>query len=997
MKLHRSPFSAPFFAAVVASAGLVFTGAAAQPAPSNVAAQPAALTGGSPTLYQDMRWRFIGPFRGGRTVAAAGIPEAPSVAYVGAVDGGVWRTTDFGQTWSPVFEGQSTQSIGAIAIAPSNSDVIYVGSGEGLRRPDLSTGDGMYKSTDGGQTWTHLGLRDSQQIGAIAVDPKDPNRVFVAALGHPYGPNEERGVFRSTDGGATFQKVLYKNADTGAIDLALDPSDSKTIYAVLWSSRRSPWHMGGEIKVAGSGLFVSHDGGDTWQQLTTGLPTGKQGLGRIGIAIAPSDPRRMYAWVEADDRYGGIYRSDDSGVSWTRVNAEQRIWGRGDDFACVRVDPTDVNRIYVANTSTYVSQDGGATFAALKGAPGGDDYHTVWINPLRPQIILLASDQGATMTVNGGATWSSWYNQPTAQLYHVSTDNRFPYWVYGGQQESGSAAVASRSDFGEITFRDWHPVGVEEWGYVAPDPLDPNVIYGGKATRYDQRTGQLQDISPGQPGDSTTYRYDRTAPLAFSPVDPHALFLAANVMFETTDGGHRWRIVSPDLTRAKPPIPPNLGVFAPATAPRGVIYSFALSYRDPRVIWAGTDDGLIWRTADGGAHWSDVTPGGVSAWSKVRILEASRFDDRTAYAAISRFVLDDLHPYIYKTHDGGKTWTKIVAGLPDDVPVNSVREDPERKGLLFASTERSVFVSFDDGTAWLPLGLNLPATSVRDLTIHGDDLVAGTHGRGFWILDDITPLRQVQAHSVDAGAPFLFKPQLTYRLRRDNNTDTPLPPEVPAGQNPPDGAIIDYYLPSRAFGILSIDILNARGHTVRRYESTDRPPLFLKDLNVPTYWIRSPRAPSVMPGMHRWVWNLRWTPPDAIDHSYPISAIYHDTPPEPAGPMAAPGRYSVRLTVNGRSYTQPLVVRADPRLSTSPSDYAAQFALAQDIAALMNRDYAAWEGAVSKKTQNADALAEINGDLSALLVAVDGADRRPTIQQQVAAARIRARLEKLLH
>lgn len=944
----------------------------------------------APSLYDGMRWRLVGPFLGGRTVAAAGIAQEPSVAYVGATDGGVWRTTDFGQTWSPIFDGQDTESIGAIAIAPSSPNVIYVGSGEGLRRPDLSVGDGVYKSVDGGQTWTHLGLRDSQQIGAIVVDPKDPQRLFVAALGHPYGPNAERGVYRSLDGGATWQKVLYKDADTGAIDLALSPSDPQTVYAVLWLARRAPWHTGDGLEAPGSGLYVSHDGGTTWAPLTNGLPGDADHLGRIGITIAPSDAKRMYALEEADAQHVGLYRSDDAGVSWHRVNSEERIAGRGSDFACVRVDPTDPDHIYVANTSTYESTDGGASFVALKGAPGGDDYHTIWINPLRPQIILLASDQGATMTVNGGATWSSWYTQPTAQYFHVTTDDRFPYWIYGAEQESGSTAIASRSDYGEITFRDWHMVGIEEYGYVAVDPLDPNIVYGGKAQRFDQRTGALQDISPDVFG---TVRYDRTAPMAISSVDKHALFLGSNVLFETRDGGTSWRAISPDLTRAHPPLPPSIGTFAPKVVPRGEIYSIGLSKRDARVIWAGTDDGLIWRTADGGAHWSDVTPRGMTPWRHVQTIETSSTDDRTAYAAVSGFRIDDLHPYIYETRDAGRSWRAIQGDLPGDAPVNVIREDPVRSALLFCGTEHSVYFSLDDGAHWAPLGLNLPATSMRDLTIHDDDLIVATHGRSFWVLDDIAPLRQLSA-SV-AGSPwFFYTPAPAYRLRFDRNQNTPLPPEVPAGQNRPDGAIVDYYLAHRA-SLVTLDVLDASGGLVRRYESTDRPPLFLEGLNVPTYWIRQPAVLQTTAGMHRFVWDLRYTQPDAIAHDYPISAVYHNTAPEPLGPTVTPGTYALRLTVDGRSFTRSIVVRADPRIPTTASGYAAELALGRRLTALMGRSYSGWQKA---KTAGNDALtdelAEVNGALSGLLIAVDAADRAPTVTQQRATDTLEKRLAR---
>ena len=991
----------------------------------------------SPKLYEGIRWRSIGPFRGGRTVAVTGVPGKPNVFYMAPNNGGVWKSDDYGRTWNPIFDGQPTGSIGALALAPSNPQIIYVGSGEGLRRPDLSVGDGIYKSSDGGQSWQHLGLRDAQQIGAIIVDPHDPNRLFVAALGHPYGPNPERGVFRSLDGGASWQKVLYKDDNTGAIDLAFDPSSPQIVYADMWSSRRPPWTTGGGYNGPGSGLYKSTDGGANWKQLTGGLPTEKDKLGRIGIGIAPSDANRIYAWVDAP-KLGGIYRSDDAGENWQRVNEEQRIGGRGDDFACVRVDPKNKDIVYAANTSTYRSADAGKNFIAIKGAPGGDDYHTIWINPENPDIIALASDQGLTLSVNGGQTWSSWYNQPTAQFYHVITDNQFPYWVYGGQQESGSAGTASRSDFGEITFREWYPVGTEEYGYVAPDPLDPNFIYGGKATCYDRTTGQTRDISPvvlrtGQ------YRFNRTAPLIFSAADPHALYLGSNVLFKTTNGGQSWDIISPDLTREDPGVPPNLGVFVgsdPAKGKhRGVIYSIAPSPKDANLIWIGTDDGLIQVTHDGGKNWQNATPPELTPWSKLAQMDASHSDTATVYAAVNRFRLDDLHPYIYRTHDDGKTWQKVVTGLPENEPVNTVREDPERKGLLFAGTERSVYFSFDDGDHWQSLQLNLPATSIRDLVIHQDDVVVGTHGRSFWILDNITPLRQLNTQVADADA-HLFAPQLTYRMRRNNNTDTPLPPEEPAGQNPPDGAMLDYTLKSSA--PVTLEIFDEAGKLVRRFSSTDKPePVDPKELPVPTYWIRPPQILSSEPGMHRFVWDLHYPPPDSLEHEYPISAIYHDTPRYPLGPAVLPGNYNVKLTVAGKSYARPLIIKMDPRVKTAPDGLRQQFDTETKIADAMHQDYTALEevrrlraqlkplqekakkplsdsiadldkkaaelegpsggyGAVFLKDAAGRSLARLSGGLNQLLGAVDGADAAPTSQQIAMLNQVQAALEQQL-
>jgi photosystem II stability/assembly factor-like uncharacterized protein len=895
-----------------------------------------------PDLYRCLRWRMIGPFRGGRTVGATGVPSRPNVFYIGVNNGGVWKTTDAGRTWKPIFDDQPTGSVGTVAVSASNPDVLYVGSGEGLQRPDLSTGDGVYKSTDGGKTWANVGLRGGQQIPAIVIDPRNPDRVLVAVLGHPYGPNEQRGVFRTTDGGKTWQKVLYKDENTGAVALALDPTNSQTVYATLWESRQGPWENG-SWQGPGSGLYKSTDGGLNWRPLTSGLPGAPEKLGRIGIDVAPSDPQRLYAIVDARQG-GGVYRSDDAGESWRRVNSEQRVWGRGSDFAEVKVDPKNPEVIYVANTSTYRSEDGGRSFTAFKGAPGGDDYHTVWINPDHPEIILLASDQGAVVSVNGGRTWSSWYNQPTAQFYHVITDNQFPYWVYGGQQESGSAGVASRGPYGQVTVREWHPVGVEEYGYVAPDPLNPNLIYGGKVTRFDRTTGQTHEVGP-VPVRSRAVRFLRTAPLLFSPLDPHVLYLGANVLFKTTDGGNHWQVISPDLSRERPAVPASIGVYRTAEMARqprrGVIYTVAPSFQDLDTIWAGTDDGLIHVTRDGGRMWKDVTPPAVTAWSKVSVMDAGRFDNGTAYAAVNRIRLDDQRPHIYRTHDGGSTWQEVVRGLPADGPVNTIREDPVRRGLLFAGTERAVFVSFNDGDDWQPLRLNMPATSIRDLVIHGDDVVVGTHGRSFWILDDITPLRQLDA-STAAAPVHLFRPQVAYRARWNVNTDTPLPPEEPAGKNPPDGAVINYHLSEAAAGPVTLEILDAKGRLVRRYSSADRPEeVSERELNIPTYWLRPPQTLSAAAGSHRFVWDLHHTPPQAGRRSYPIAAVYRDTASEPKGPWALPGPYMVRLTVDGKSQEQPLQVHMDPRVKTPIEGLVQQFELSMQCATSMTQTHEA--------------------------------------------------------
>jgi photosystem II stability/assembly factor-like uncharacterized protein len=989
----------------------------------------------NPNLYQNMRWRMIGPFRGGRTVGATGVPGQPNVFYIGVNNGGVWRTNDYGHTWNPIFDDQPTGSIGALAVAPSDPNTIYVASGEGLQRPDLSVGDGVYKSTDGGKSWRHMGLRDGQQIGAVLVDPRDANRVFVAVLGHPYGANVERGVFRSTDGGEHWQKVLYRDENTGAIALAFDPSNAQTIYADLWAARQGPWENGA-WQGAGSGLYKSTDGGSTWHQLTKGLPTVEQGLGRIGIGVSQSDPRTIYATVDAQPQAGGIFRSDDAGETWARTTNERRVWGRGSDFAEIKVDPKNKEIVYAAAIETYKSVDGGKTWTGWKGAPGGDDYHTIWINPDNPQTILLASDQGAVVTVNGGETWSSWYNQPTAQFYHVITDNQFPYWVYGGQQESGSVGIASRGDNGAISFRDWRTVGVEEYGYVAPDPLDPNIIYGGKITRFDKRTGQVQSIAP-EAVRSGKYRFLRTAPVIFSPVDPRALYYAGNVLFKTTTGGMSWEVISPDLSRERNDVPESIGIYRTGDmttmARRGVIYTVAPSYKDANTIWAGTDDGLIHVTRDGGRTWQNVTPPALTSWSKVSLIDAGRFDANTAYAAVNRFRLDDLRPHVYRTHDGGKSWQEIVKGLPND-PVNAVREDPRRKGLLFAGTERAVYVSFNDGDEWQPLRLNMPATSIRDLVVHDDDLVVGTHGRGFWILDDITPLRQLDDAMASSQA-FLFAPATAYRYQRNLNTDTPLPPEEPVGKNPPDGAIIDYYL-KRDAGAVTLEIYDQSNKLVRRFSSDDKPEVINeKDYQVPTYWYRPPQILSKRTGMQRFVWDLHYPKPQAPRYDFPISAIYMDTPRGPLGPAVHPGVYTVKLTAGGRTLSRTLTIKIDPRLRTPEAGLRQQFELSMQAYEGMNKSFDAL-GEVRKlrarvkelrdggaKGAKADALAaldqklaplageggggqgaaagganfaQLNSSFESLLELLQSADAQPTTQAVAASAELQRRLAEAL-
>jgi photosystem II stability/assembly factor-like uncharacterized protein len=922
-------------------------------------------TAAQPTFGQvisELKWRMIGPFRGGRTRALTGVPTQPDVFYIGAVDGGVWKTDDAGRTWSPVFDDQPTQSIGAIAVAPSDPNIVYVGSGEGLHRPDLSVGDGIYRSSDAGRTWTHLGLRDGQQIPDLAIDPSDPNRVFAAVLGHPYGPNPERGIYRSLDGGKSWQQVLFKDADTGGSAVAIDPTHPQVVYAALWQDRLGPWEDRNQSQGTGGGLFKSTDGGATWHKLTGGLP---DNTSQVNVTICASRPDRLYAVVgttEPGDYSSaaglGLFRSDDAGESWTRITTDPRPALRigGGDLPVLRADPSNPDVVYSTGIVTMKSVDGGREWQPLRGAPGGDDYQNIWINPNHPDIIGLVSDQGALVTLNGGRTWSSWFNQPTAQLYHVSTSPTFPYRVCAGQQESGSVCISSRGNDGSVTSRDWHPVGAIEYGSVAPDPLDSDLIYGaGRTTvsRFHWSTGLVEDVTP-IPVKGAGDRADRTEPLLFAPTDPHTLYYAANKLYRTRDGGANWETISPDLTREDPGLPPSVGTMhAPGMEhQRGVIYALSASPRNGDILWVGTDDGLVWVSSDAGKHWSNVTPPSLTPWSKVTQIDASHFDDSTAYVSVSRMRIDDLHPYVFRTRDRGQTWESISTGLPADAPVNAVREDTERQGLLFAATETSVWASRDDGAHWDSLQLNLPHTSMRDLAIHGDDLILGTHGRSIWILDDISPLRQMT--STQATAAVLLHPTPAYRLSRSTWTDTPIPPDEPLGTNPPAGAIVDYFLPKDVKGVVTLEVRDSNGELVRRFGSDDPPDMSAEELGrelIPRYWIALPGSLPKTAGMHRWVWDLRYPAPVSTTRGFPISAVPHATPREPQGPMAVPGDYRIRLIVDGHQLEQPLRLLPDPRVHVSTAELQQQLQLASTVGDLLTRSSRALLEAQSQQSQ----------------------------------------------
>jgi photosystem II stability/assembly factor-like uncharacterized protein len=919
-------------------------------------------------LLQGLRWRSIGPPRGGRTLAVTGVRGQADVFYIGAVDGGVWRSNDAGRTWKPIFDAAGIASIGAIAVAPSNPQIIYVGTGEADMRSDISYGDGMYRSADGGKTWAHIGLEDSRQIARILVDPRDPEKLFVAALGHAYGPNSERGVYYSKDGGKKWKRVLFHDENTGAIDLAFEPGNPKTIFAALLQTRRPPWNIYPPSKGPGTGLYRSKDGGEHWEQLSAlGLPS--EELGRMGIAFAPSNARRIY--LIADAKQGGLYRSDDGGEKWQRVSDDKRIWGRGWYFCEVSVDPKNPDTVYVPNTGLYRSRDGGKSFTVIKGAPGGDDYHEVWIDPDEPQRMILGSDQGAVVTRNGGETWSSWYNQATGQFYHVATDNRFPYWIYGAQQDSGPAAIPSRGKFRSLNFHDWRPMEAgDENGYIAPDPLNPEVVYGGFVTRQDLRTEQAVQMPPGL-AQMEKLRRTWTLPLVFSPLDRRVLYFEAQMLFRTADGGNSWQAIGPDLTREDPGAPANLDAATAADAPaekrRGVVYTIAPSGVQAGEIWAGTDDGLIQLTRDEGKTWSNVTPQELAPWSKVTHIEASHFDAGTAYAAIDRHRLEDLHAYLYRTRDFGKSWQQTSSGIPEGSFLNCVREDPLRKGLLYACTEKAVYVSFNDGDSWQSLQLNMPTTSIRDLVVHGDDLVIATHGRSLWILDDASPLREMGAQ-VSAADLWLFKPAMAYRVRPGSDQGTPVPMDEALAENPPDGAVIDYWLKDRPKGPVVLEILDAEGALVRRFSSDSLlPRTDPNNMPIAMEWIRSEQPLLADAGMHRFVWDLHYELPKSV----------HPTLYGPTGVWTVPGSYTVKLTANGKSSAQQLTVKMDPRIGATEDVLRQEFVAASRISARLGEVAAAQERAeelqkeIAARKNEAGGNAEVSASLTELAHKID--------------------------
>ncbi len=936
------------------------------------------VSGFAQTVPQDyfgaLKWRLIGPFRSGRTIAGAGVPGDPNTFYFGSVNGGVWKTTNAGVTWSPIFDTEPVASIGAIAISPSNPKIIYVGTGETDIRSDLGSGNGVYKSTDGGQTWKNIGLHDTRQIARIVVNPANPDVVYVGALGYAYGPNDERGVYKSTDGGATWSRVLFKDANTGVADLAMAFANPDILFATLWNTHRPPWSTYAPIDGPGSGLYRSLDAGATWTELKGhGLPDGN--WGRAGVTVSP-DGKRVYALIDAGNK-SGLYRSDDGGNTWTLANADKRLTSRAWYFNWPTIDPNNPDVVYIPNVALYRTEDGGKSISIVRGAPGGDDYHALWVDPKNSDRMILLTDQGATISVDYGKTWSSWYNQPVAQMYHVTTDNQFPYAVYGTQQDSGSIAVASRTDHGIISAQNWVNIDGSESGYIVVDPNDPNILYItgtlGSVARMDRRTSLSQDITPwqmpnwGSEINQRRYRGPWTPMLVMSPKD-HALYLGTQYVMKTTDGGLHWEKISPDLTggRAEQSKASQAPTVANATELGfGVVYAIAPSPLNAEQIWVGTDTGFIQLTTDGGKTWKNVTPQGVTDWSRVSMVEASHFDPGEAFAAVDRHRLNDQHPYIYRTRDFGKSWQLINTGIGDHSFVRAVREDPVRKGLLFAGTELGPYVSFDDGDHWQQLQLNLPVTPIYDLDIHDTDLIVATHGRSFWVLDDITPLRQAASQSSTAKA-WLYEPARAVRVDNDAFLGTPYPPEEPQAKNPPDGAIIDYFLRDPA-QLITLEIFDNANQLVRRYSSAKPPSGKHPPLPIAERWFPKPEVLENTVGMHRFVWDLRWaTSGEKTDGD-------EDNATAPKGPRVVPGTYTVKLTVDGQPLTQKLTVIMDPRSSATAAVLAEQLRIGREIYAdtLISRKVLSEAGSVRRQLEGEKATPSVSKQVNNFLTAMN--------------------------
>jgi photosystem II stability/assembly factor-like uncharacterized protein len=994
------------------AAGASVLHAAAEPVATPTAAGGTILA----SAYNALQWRSIGPYRGGRAVAATGVPGSPDLFYFGAAAGGVWKTMDAGSTWQPIFDSQPVASIGAIAVAPSNPQVIYVGTGEGALRGNVSWGGGIFKSTDGGATWMNVGLKDSRQVGALIVDPKNPDIALVAAIGHAFGPNSERGVYRTADGGKSWQRVLYKDDLTGAIDVTFDPNDARIVYAALWQVRRQPWNFssGGP----GSGLYRSMDGGLTWALLKGhGIPAGI--LGRIDVAVSGADSKRIYAMIEAAD--GGLYRSDDGGATWHRVTDDGRLRQRAWYFSRIYADPKTVDTVYALNTGMLKSTDGGKTFNLVSATHG--DHHGLWIDPNEPNRMINVNDGGASVTLDGGKTWSTQDNQPTAQFYHVATDHQFPYYVYGAQQDNTNLAVASFDDEGVIGPRDWFPAGGGESGFVVPDLKDPEIIYSSaenQYNRFDKVSRQSQNIGPdpidnsGHPASELQHRFNWTSPLMLSPRSG-ALYAASEVVWKSTDKGMSWRIISPDLTRNdKSKQTPSGGPLTKditSVEYYDTIFTLAESPLKSGKLWVGSDDGLVHYSDDDGAHWTAVTPKDLPAWSTVSIIEPSAHDAAGAYVAVDRHRLDDIAPYAWKTDNDGRTWTSIAAGLPMGAMVHVVREDPVRRGLLYAGTEVGVFVSFDDGGHWAPLQTGLPVTPIHDLVVQGDDLVAATHGRSFYILDNITPLRQAQAKSDEL---VLYAPQKAVRLYYPDEVNT----RRPVGQNPPAGALIDYVLPAAPAGEVVVDILDSRGKLIRHLSSTKTD----KEIQPPE-WPDRKVVSDLIPaqaGMNRLVWDLRMNDPVQIP-----GAFYSGQAPR--GPVVAPGDYSVRLALNGETRTQRLTVIADPRVANSGAAIAAKTQLAIAAATDIDADHRAVNDIRARRQKLGQSAADraqdkklaaieqilmqvnmkgseanlafpgmLNEQLASFAASLEDADTAPTAQQQALFDSLHAKLQEQL-